>query len=187
MAWRSLASIAAGSFSSLTIRNIRLLLGAVPGNDLGAGAVGLVDQPALQQHDLLADDPRPGHQHDESDIAAVLAGRQRRDQSAFAVTDEADAPGVDLLAGFQISDPGQDVAAEIEGGGQGGIAAGAADAAVIDAQHRDAAPGQVIGEDPEGLVAHHGLVAVLRTRTGDEERRPGMARPRRAGSACRPV
>ena len=38
----------------------------------------------------------------------------------------------------------------------------AADAAVVDAKDRDAAPGEVIGQDEEGLVAQQAFVAILR-------------------------
>jgi hypothetical protein len=63
----------------------------------------------------------------------------------------------------------------------GEVAGGFREAAVVVAQHRDPAPGEIVGQHQERLVAHEGLVAVLRAGSGDQHRRREGARAGRQG------
>ena len=74
--------------------------------------------------------PGPAMQHDERHVARC-AWRPGRDQSAFAVADQADPPRVDVLARLEELDAGQHVARQIGGGGVVEIARRSAHAAIV--------------------------------------------------------
>nr|WP_235840028.1 hypothetical protein [Derxia lacustris] len=144
------------------------------------GARGLVDGAHLGQHILAAAHAHAGHQHDEGD-GRIAARHHRRDQSALAVADQADARAVDLGPRAQPGHAGFHVERQIGGGGLAQTGLGAAHAPVVDPQHRDAKPAQVIGQHQEGLVAVIALVAVLRPRARDEQHRRMRPRALRHG------
>ena len=122
----------------------------------------------LHLQDREAVDRRTGHEDREGDVVA-LRGDVRREVAALAVAQEAHRGGVDARVGDQQVEAGAHVAGEVGEGGVGVAAGAAADAAVVDAQDREAGARQPVGEQQEGLVADELLVAVLRAAARDQQ------------------
>jgi hypothetical protein len=104
-------------------------------------------------------------------IFGIVGRHHRREGPALAVADQADA-GLDrsLAAAQARPRPARRRWRRRQRRGRGQIAAlRAADAPVVDPQHGHAALGQGVGDDQEGLVVEHRIVAVLRTRAGDQQ------------------
>ena len=138
----------------------------------------------LRDEDPPAVDPRPG-EHDDAGEVGAPGSEQRRDQSPFAVADDADPCRIDVGAFFEPLDRRFGISCEVDARRLRRIAARAADAAIVVTEDGNPGSRQGIGEDEERLVIHERLVAVLLTRAGDEHHgrpRPGPLREReRAG------
>jgi hypothetical protein len=100
------------------------------------------------------------------------------------VADDADAGRVDLGLRLQPGERGAGVLVLGLVRGVALVAARAADAAVVVAEHDDAVAREVVGEHEEGLVAHDRLVAVLRARAGEQDDAGGLAAGGRDGEAA---
>jgi hypothetical protein len=87
------------------------------------------------------------------------------------VAQQADALGVDARVRAQPRHAREHVAEHVVVGGERVVAAAAAHAAVVDAQHGVAGTGEVVGDHQEGLVAEDLLVAVLGAAAGDQQQR----------------
>ena len=109
----------------------------------------------LGYDDLIAGDAGSGHHHDERYIF-VAGGDHGRDDSAFAVADQADFVGIDFGTRFQIGDAGFGVGGEIGGGAGCEISGGLGGAAVVGAQHGDSVAGEVVGENEETACGRAG-------------------------------
>ena len=120
-------------------------------------------------------DPRAGQQHQERHLRP-LRRHHRRDQPALAVADDARRGRPRPPAARAASAPPPPRRARSPPRWPRQAAGGAPDAAVVHAQHGDAAARQVVGEHQERLVAQQRLVAVLRARAGDQHARRGAAR-----------
>src|SRR4029077_17723170 len=110
-------------------------------------------------------------------------GDQGRDQSAFAVANEADFPGVDLLAGFQISEGGFGIVRKVLHRGAGEVTCGLSDSAFIKAKNGDAFSRQVVRQDEKRTMPDERFIAVVRSGTADEN--GGGKRSRAAGKSER--
>ncbi len=75
-------------------------------------AAGLEDELPLRHEDLGPRHAGARHQHDEGDVSRSR-GRDRGDQAPFAMADQADLPGVDLLATLQEGDAREGVASKV--------------------------------------------------------------------------
>ena len=91
---------------------------------------------------------------------------------------------IDLAAGFEECDSGENVAREIVAGRARRAAGRAADAPVIKPQHGHSPAGQRVGQDQERLVLEDRLVAILGTRAADQDQ--GRERPWPLGLGQRP-
>ena len=178
-------------------RRIGVVVGAAHGVDhrllhdprapdlIGAAeAFRLEHELPLRDEDPPAVDSRPGEHDDAGEVGATL-GEERRDQSPFAVTDDADPRRINARLLLEPVDPRFGVAGEVDARPLRRIPSRAADTAVVVAEDGDPGPRQDIGEDEERLVIHERLVTVLLAGTGDEDHRrpwPGPPREReRAG------
>src|SRR5580704_13113876 len=92
-----------------------------------------------------------------------------RDQSAFAVANEPDSLGVQILAGFQISDCGLSIAGEVLDGGIGVVAGGLASAALIKTQSGNPLARQMVGQDQERAMPLDGFIAIARSVVAKED------------------
>ena len=79
-------------------------------------------------------------------------GDDRRDDPAFAVADQADRRGIDLLSRLQEGDAREDVACEVVARRLRHAPGRTADAAVVDAEHGHASAREVVGQHEERLV-----------------------------------
>ena len=89
-------------------------------------------------------------------------GDHRCDQAAFAVADQADASRVDFFAALEKCDSREHILGKVGRSGIRDAAGRAADAAVVDAQHRDAAAREKVGQHEERLVFEDRFVTILR-------------------------
>ena len=81
----------------------------------------------------------------------IVYGRMRGDHAAFAVAEEPDATGVDLLACSEVLQCGPGIVRKVEGRGRQEVASGLADAAIIIAERCDTLDRQFLSEPGEGL------------------------------------
>ena len=139
---------------------------------------------------LLGEDETPalGGRLEERDRAEarILHGDERRDDRSLAVSDEPDARRIHLRTRTQPGHRGANVVGEVGGrrGGRPGV--GAADAAIVEPQHDDAAARQRVGDLAKRPIAGHGgrrFVAVLRSGAGDQHD-GGTSHARRATAAA---
>ena len=148
---------------------------------VGGNAARLVETRGLPRERGAARLDRRSKQHAEGEralglVACVLPHRDdRRDHRAFAVTDDADACGVDAGLLLEPAAGGIGIAREIERGRAVERARRCADAAVVAAEHGDALAQQRIGDDGERAVSEQLLVAILRARAGDEQHGGNLA------------
>src|SRR5262249_8090667 len=121
----------------------------------------------------------------EGDVARA-SGRHRTDRRTLADAEHADARGVDRVARLQQGNSSEQIRRQLLVGGGRIVAGRATDAAVIDAQDRDAMASQVIGDHEEGLVTGERGVSILRpTAALEDDRRMTALAPRdgeRAGA-----
>jgi hypothetical protein len=113
---------------------------------------GLENELTLELEDLVTGKTCAGHQDDERNVLG-LGGHHRRDQTALAVTNEADLLGVDVGSRLQIGHAGQDILGEVGSCRLRGASRRAADTAVIDSQDGDPLARQMVGQDEEWLMA----------------------------------
>ena len=145
----------------------------------------LLDQRRLLGKDLAARNAGAGQEDDEADILRVPGGDHRGDQAALAVAHQADLLRVDLLAAFEEVDPGLHVGGEVGARCLGVVARGPAHPAIVDAQHRHAPAGEVVGQDEERLMPEQRLVAVLRPGARDQDHGgEGAVPPGQGERAC---
>ncbi len=134
------------------------------------------DRPQLGHDDRVAIHAGAGHQHHEGDVP-IAPRHHRGDDAALAMADKADMARVDLGLGRQEARRRVGVVGEVGAGGGRIVAGGGADPALVVAQHRDAMPGQVVGDHREDRVAEHRLVATVAPRAGDQDHGREGARP----------
>ena len=107
------------------------------------------------------------------------AGRRDRcDHPAFAMADQAHLLGVDFRSSLQESQAGQCVSREVFAGRGLGRAGGPADSTVVDPQDCNPAPGEVIRQNEERLVAQNAFIAILSSRARDQDHGRKRAFPR---------
>ena len=149
------------------------------GLDCGfVGAGGAREPLDLQREQRVAAQARAGQEHDESHLL-----RSRRDhghdQAALAVADQTDPPGIDSLAGSQETHGRLSIAREVLGGGGREASARAADAAIVETEHRDPHAREMVSQHQERAMPEHRLVPVLGTGSGDQcHRWEGPGAPR---------
>ena len=116
----------------------------------------------LRSEEHIATNAGACHQHDEGDICVSL-GHDGRNDAALAVADEANRADVWTLG--EKGDASFDITSKIKGGGGAWCwpCRRAANAAIVYAEYRDTAAGEVVRNDPERLVLKDLLVAVLAT------------------------
>jgi hypothetical protein len=123
----------------------------------------------LARQDLAADLAGRSDQHEECEwirrrIARILPRRdERTDEAAFAVAEQADARRIDARLALEPLDRHVGVACEIGGGRTREGTRRLRGAAVVVAEDGDSGACHRIGEQQERLVAHEGLIAVLRS------------------------
>ena len=138
------------------------------GSDLLLGEPGGAQElGVLLAQDGIAVDAGACHQHQERGrrrhvlVGGKLHGSHGRHHAAFAVAHDADAAAVHLIDARKGDELVHRIAHEVIGGRRGEVAVGAADAAVVAAQHRDAPSRERIRQHGERAMAHDGFIAVL--------------------------
>jgi hypothetical protein len=129
---------------------------------------GLVDPVGLGEKDQFASDSGCGEHHDPSDIRG-LRSQHWSDDRALAVADQPGPARIDLRSRAQEVEARAGVSRVVGGGCRAAIAGGFTHAAVVEAQHREPKASQVVGKDKKGAMPKHGLVPVVRTRSGDQQ------------------
>jgi hypothetical protein len=121
----------------------------------GGDALDLLDD------DLCVGESGPGHSDDEGDLVAVLGSDASDDHRTFAVPEQPDARGVDPIRDREMAHSGGHVVGQVRRGGALEVAGGGCDAALVEAEDRDAMAGEVIREPAEGPVAGSGGVPAV--------------------------
>ncbi len=87
------------------------------------------------------------------------------------MAEQADTVAVDIGPAAQIGESGHDVVGQVGVIGGVEMATGAADTAIVGAQHRVSGASECIGQQEKGFVARDLLVAILRSAAGDQDDR----------------
>ena len=143
-------------------RLLRRILRIVPGRD--------VDRLFLCHDYLIARHTRSRHHHNERHIL-VARRHHRRDHPALTVPNQSNFVRIDLGARFEIRHARLRVGCKVRRRCPGENSRRLANPSIIGSQHGNSAPRQVVRQNQKRFVPQQTLVAILRTRAGNQHHR----------------